>query len=127
MSEEKEKIQEKLKSLRDRIKECDDVFKEVIHVDEWDCDVEIRSFSGLMRSNLIDDATKPDGTLDNDTLNKGVIINCVYDPESGEKLFDQSDVGWLMKKSAGALEGIIGAAMRVNKLTKKSRMEAEKN
>jgi len=46
-----------------------------------------------------------------------MVILCSFDPESGEQIFSQDDRDLLLSKSAGPLELIALAAMRISGMT----------
>jgi len=116
-----------MEKLYDKIKNVDDIKKEVVHVSQWDCDVEVRTMSGLERAMLLGRCMDKDNNVIQDKFQSGVLIACLYDPETGEKLFSEADADWLIKKSSGAIEKLAGAAMRVSGLTREAMETAEKN
>ena len=115
------------KKLYDKIKNSDDIKKEIIHVPQWDCDVEARTMSGLERAMLLGACMDKDNNVIQDRFQSGLLIACLYDPETGEKLFAESDADWLMKKSSGAIEKLASTVMRLSGLTKEAMEDAEKN
>lgn len=114
--------------LKDRIKEFDDCKKETMTIPQWNDEViEIRSFMGWTRSRLLDKARQEDGELDNIKLNELLLVESCYDPETGEKLFDESDLDWLREKSGPAIDDIVSKIISINKLSQESIDEEAKN
>jgi len=113
--------------LYDKIKNSDDIRKEIVHVPQWDCDVEARTMSGLERAMLLGGCIGKDGNVIQSKFQSGLLIACLHDPETGEKLFSESDAEWLMGKSSGAIEKLASVAMRLSGLTKEAMEDAEKN
>ena len=103
-----------MSDLKERIKKVDDIRKEIVHVDEWDADVEVRGMSGESRAEYLNSGFDDDGKPIYNKAYIGVIIETCYDPETGEKLFESSDAGWLVKKSGAALDGLVIKAMRLS-------------
>ena len=106
-----------MSSLKERIKAADDIQSEVVHVPEWDLDVEVRGMDGRGRAEYMatayDDEGKP---IHGETL-VGIVVATCYDPESGERLFDASDKEWLAGKSGAALNQLGLVGMRLSGIT----------
>ena len=104
-------------SIRDQIINADDIEYEIIEVPVWGVSIEVRSMTGRARTRLIKTATDNDGQLDMETLYPDMVILCAFDPETGEQIFTQDDRDLLLSKSAGPLELIALAAMRISGMT----------
>ncbi len=104
-------------SIRDQIINADDIEHEIIEVPVWGVSIEVRSMTGRARTRLIKTATDNDGQLDMETLYPDMVILCAFDPETGEQIFTQDDRDLLLSKSAGPLELIALAAMRISGMT----------
>ena len=113
--------------LRDRIKEFDDIKKEIVHVDSWGEDVEVRGLMGCDRASLMNECLGEDGKLDNTKFYPGIVVSSCYDPETGEKLFQPGDEDWIMRKSAGAIDMLAAKGMKLSGLTKEAVKDAEGN
>lgn len=103
-----------MSSIRDRIIAANDTAKEMVEIPEWDVTVEVRSMSGAARSVLVQDAANNDGRLNFSRVLPEIIIGCVFDPTTGEKVFDAADAEILMEKSGAVLDRIIAVAMRLS-------------
>lgn len=104
-------------SLRDRILAADDIGKELFNVPLWDVEVEIRTMTASERSKMLNSAMDKDGNLDLEQLYPRILIATVFDPKSGEKVFDADDVAALQNKSASAVESVAQKAMTLSGLT----------
>lgn len=104
-----------MSELRERILAAKDIASERIHVEAWDVDVEVRGMSARARAALVQKA------MDGSTLNLMaayplMVIECTYDPETGERLFGDEDAEALAGKSGAALEQIATVAARLSGL-----------
>ena len=113
--------------LKEKIKNCEDVKSETFHVVEWGEDVLLKSFTAWVRTVILDKSRMPNDELDNVKLNELLVINSVYDPETGEKLFTEDDLPWIRNKSGQALDSIVGRLMQINKLASGDVEEEAKN
>lgn len=101
-------------SLRDRIIAINDLQTEVVTIEQWNLDVEVRGMSGAARAAIIQDAADNNGAVNFQKMLPELVIQCVYDPETGEQVFTDSDRDLIMTKSGAALEKISAAAMRLS-------------
>ena len=69
-------------SIRDKIRKAQDRISEIVEVPEWGVTVEVRSMTGTQRSQIVTALTSDD---DNkmEALWGGMLVSCVYDPETG--------------------------------------------
>ena len=104
-------------SIREQIINADDIEHEIIDIPVWGVKIEVRSMTGRARTRLIKTATDNDGQLDMETLYPDMVILCAFDPETGEQIFTQDDRDLLLSKSAGPLEQVALAAMRISGMT----------
>jgi hypothetical protein len=101
-------------NLRDKIRSAQDRNSESVEIPEWDVTVEVRSMTGRQRSRIMS-ALDSEGA---DRLNAfwgDVIVSCVHDPETGEPVFGDEDVEWLVgEKSSNVLDTLSGACLRIS-------------
>ena len=102
--------------IRSRILEADDTERELLEIPEWGVTVEVRSLSARDRAAFNRRVFK-DGEGDLEKWYTDMAIASVYDPDTGDRVFDQADRDTLAGKSVKALERIIAAANRVSALT----------
>ena len=115
------------KSLKDRIKILDDIEKVIIDVLGWKgIKVQVQSMTGAARARILNDSII-DGQVDNKKLYPSVIIECCFDPKTGEKLFDESDISWLMEKNAKAIEFLAQKGISISGLIPSFETDTEKN
>lgn len=114
-------------SIREKIKNANDIEKEVITIDVWDCDIEVRTMTAKQRANILNKVMTEDGKIEHDNFHAMMIIYSCYDPETGEKVFDDKDKDWLLEKSAGPIELLVSKIMKHSGLSKDALVEAEKN
>ena len=86
-------------SLRDRIIAVDDTQRELVNIDEWGVEVEIRGMSGAARASISQDAADNNGAIDFRKMMPEIVVQCVFDPKTGEQVFDPSDKDVVMGKS----------------------------
>lgn len=104
-----------MSELRERILAATDVASERLMVEEWGVEVEVRGMTGRARAALMQDA------LQGDTLNLAkayplLVIECTYDPATGQRIFEPGDFEAVADKSGAALEKIAVAAARLSGL-----------
>ena len=105
-------------SLRERIRDTQDWRSQVEDVPEWDTKVEVRSLSLGDVTRLLA-SEKPDITAD-------LVVAGCYDPESGERVFDEGDEEWLLAKDGAALRRLSGVVVTLSALGRKAVDEAGK-
>ena len=113
-------------SLRDRIIATQDTQSEIVHVQEWGVDIEIRGMSGAARAQMTQSAADNDGGINYIKMMPNVVIGCVFDPETGERVFNDNDHEIVMEKSGSALDDIVKVAMRLSGFGEKAVDEAGK-
>ena len=78
-------------SLRDRIIAVDDLQREIVKIEQWGFDVEIRGMSGAARAAIVQDAADNNGNINFAKMMPEVVIGCVFDPLTGEQVFGSED------------------------------------
>lgn len=105
-------------SLRDRILAGgNNLPTERVTVDQWGCDVEVRGMTGRQRADFVGrffDGEKP--KMDYAELYPTLVIGHTFDPETGERVFADSDAEALLEQPAQVLETIGQAALRLSGL-----------
>lgn len=113
--------------LRDKILSTDDSYYEDHYVDRWDVTVRVSTITGKQRSILYQKAQDKKGELDWPTFQGLLLAQCLREPETNERVFEDGDADKLMDKNSVAIGPLINVAMRVNGLTKEDFGDAEKN
>lgn len=107
-------------SLRDRILQADDIGREIITVQQWGVDLEVRTLSAMQRSRMLQTCTLPDGTVDLDRLYPMLIIGTVFEPGTNDRVFSETDLALLQEKSAAAIEFVAQKAMQMSGMVAKA-------
>ena len=103
--------------LKSRIFEIDDIQSEVVPIEEWeDIPLEIRGMNGKERAGFLKRTTADGGEVSFEKFYPELLIATVYDPETGEKVFEPADRDHLNQKSGAALERIATVAQRLSGL-----------
>lgn len=99
--------------LRKTILEIDDLEKEIVSVPEWGgLKVEIRSITSKTRSRILQSASRG-GELNLERWFPELVVATAHDPETGEKLFEPSDVEALNEKNGNAISRLAEVAQRL--------------
>lgn len=79
---------------------------------------EVRQPSLKQRNDLLSRCRDARGDVDPTSLMVNIVIMCTYDPESGEKVFDDTDYEAMVESPPGTYVDVIGAkALEVAGLT----------
>lgn len=105
-------------SIREQILNAVDVQSEIVHIPEWDVDVEVRGIAAAERIAMYDRIANEQQAgnviAPVAVMWPTLVIGCTYDPETGEQLFEASDWAALAQKSGSAIDRIASAAMRLS-------------
>lgn len=115
-------------SIRDQIMKAKDITSEMLEIKEWGVTVEVRTMTARERARVMENSVDPNtGKASISTMYPEIAISCVYDPESGEKVFDNKDKELLLDKSGAVLEKIAQVAMKLSGMTEESQGELGKD
>ena len=122
-----------MSSIREAIQAADDGSADLYEVPEWDVVVEIRSMTARSRAHFVAEMASEDGTVggvnDPDRIVGmwwHVIGQTCYDPDTGERAFDDGDDSWLFEKNARVVNDLANACMAASGLTEEAAGEAGK-
>lgn len=110
-------------SLRNKILGARDLKAETIEIPEWGVEVEARGMSGKARAKFIDIAFQNGLAGEQDQTKMGpamlplfpdLVLDGVYDPASGERVFQPGDLEALLAKNGEVIQRI---AMKVIELS----------
>jgi hypothetical protein len=105
-------------SLRDQIFKAKDISSELMEIKEWGVTVEIRTMTARERATLMENALDPDtGQAVMSKIYPEVAIATVYDPETGQPVFEKGDIDALLGKSGTVIERIAQKALQVSGLS----------
>lgn len=114
-------------SLRERILAAQDQKSELVEVPEWGVTVEVRSLSGKQRAHVLQTAVDRKGNTDLEKLYPALLVETVFDPEDGERVFRAEDRDAINARNSGALERVAQVAMRLSGIDAGAQERAEKN
>lgn len=106
-------------SIRDKILSVqDDTPSEVVSISEWGVDVLVKGFTLGAKDDFLASILDPQTRQTNiKAFNVGVIVGTCYDPETGERLFTESDIPALKEKSAAIIQRLVDVGTRLSGLT----------
>ena len=123
-----------MSSIREAIQAAEDGSADLYDVPEWDVVVEIRSMTARSRAHFVAEMASEDGTVggvnDPDRIVGmwwHVIGQTCFDPDSGERAFDEGDDSWLFDKNARVVNDLANACMAASGLTEEAAGEAGKD
>ena len=100
-------------TIREKIRKAQDRTSQIVEVSEWGVIVEVRSMTGSQRSAIVTALTSDE---DNkmEALWGGMLVSCVYDPETGDPVFKEDDAEWLLnEKSSTVLDRLSNVCLQV--------------
>ena len=123
-----------MSSIREQVQAADDSSADLYEVAEWGVVVEIRSMTARSRARFVADMASEDGTVGN--VNDPdriigmwwhVIGQTCFDPDTGERAFDDGDDEWLFDKNARVVNDLANACMAASGLTEEAAGDAGKD
>ena len=115
-------------SIRDQIMKAKDISGKKLEIEEWGVTVEVRTMTARERAEVVENAIDPvTGKTSIGIMYPQIAISCVYDPETGEKIFTPQDKELLLDKSGAVLEKIAQLAMELSGMTEASGAELGKD
>jgi len=120
-------------SIKQKIRAANDLAREILVVPEWDdVSIEVRSMSARQRAQFaaqIESAQREDGVVQRiESLWRVVLLTCCFDPDSGEHVFEDDDIEWLMEEKSGVvIDRVANACLEVSGLREKAVDEAGKS
>lgn len=112
------------RSLRDRFAALAPYRKETVPV-EGVGDVEVRSLTLGDRNRALTSISDEDGNADKELIIAALIIASSFDPETGEKVFHDSDIEFIQGQDAGRMDELGKSAMKLNKMIPGTDQEIE--
>ena len=96
---------------KDAILAADDLPRETVNVPEWGGEVLVRTMSGTDRDAFEASLLEKDGRMENVRARLVALTLC---DSQGDRLFDDSEIAALGRKSACALDRVFSVAQRLN-------------
>ena len=123
-----------MSSIREAIQAADDGTADHHEIPEWGVVVELRSMTARSRAQFVAEMASEDGTVasvnDPDRIIGmwwHVISQTCYDPDLGERAFEDDDQQWLFDKNARVVNDLANACMAASGLTEEAAGEAGKD
>ena len=122
-----------MSKLGEKIQAADDSSTEEYEIPEWDVTVEIRSITARARARFVAEIANPDGSTNVNDPHRiegmwwHVIGQTCFDPDSGERAFEEGDDSWLFDKNARVVNDLANACMAASGLTEEAAGEAGKD
>lgn len=122
--------------LRATILAAKDIKSELVTVPEWGgVTIEVRGLTAAQQVECSNRSTVikkgPDGddvtSQDSASLTQFMVLESVFDPETGERVLENTDADALWQKSAIVLNRLAAIVMRLNGMTKQEDAAMEKN
>lgn len=112
----------KADEIRAKILSCEDIKTEIIFIEAWGVDVEVRGFTAKKRAEIYRKArtiipgTKGRQIVDVDLakLYPEIVVESTYVPGTGELVFKSGDIGELNSKAAGPIAQIADLAVELS-------------
>ena len=113
--------------LADKIRQADDKIENTFNVEEWGVKIGVRSMTARQRSDMQERWAEA-GEQSASTLYENIILHCVFDPDTGDSVFTESDLEWLLEeKSAQVVDKIAQECLKVSGLVSDSVDEVGKD
>lgn len=117
-------------SLREKIRTANDIERELVDVPEWDVQIEVRSMTVRQRAAFVSASQdQSEGAADRiEKVYGQILVACCLDPDSGENVFTDDDLTWLMtEKSGSVIDNLVARCLEASGLKEKAVDEAGKS
>lgn len=111
-------------NIRDKIIAAKDIGTDIVHVPEWDVDVQVRGLTLGERNDALSASREEDGTLNLSRYYALIIIGTVDDPETGEPVFGPDDVPLILSKSSSPADMLAKKSLSLSGLSEKGDVPA---
>lgn len=124
-----------MSNLRERILRKNDRRSGTMEIPEWGVNIEVRGMSAKMRNRYIETVIGAGLDQEQDANKVGAVmlpllpefvLEGVYDPETGEKVFQPGDLDALLDKDGAVIERIAQKVIELSALGEKAVDEAGK-
>lgn len=106
-------------SIRDKIFAIqDDTPSELVKLPEWGVEILVRGFTLGAKDDFLASILDPKTRQTNlRAFNSGIIVGTCYDPETGDRLFTETDIPQLKERSAALIQRLVDVGTRLSGLT----------
>ena len=104
-------------SIRDKIKQSQDQHGESLQIPEWDVTVEVRSMSARQRAQMQNYVVEDEQSAGErqEALWGFLLTSCIDDPETGDPVFTDADMHWLLEhKSFAVIDRLTSRCLSVS-------------
>lgn len=119
------------RDLRSFIAEFNDIQKEVLTIREWgDIQLEVRGMTGAERAHYVNVLNELQESDDGDSMERiypALIIQTVFDPVSGNRVFGDGDEDMLNSKAGKVLERLAQSAIKLSGMGQNDEDQAGKD
>ena len=117
-----------MSKLANKIRQADDREVLIIDVEAWDVKMGVRSMTALQRSQMQEEWSDETGNNTATKLYSMVLLHCCFDPDTGEQVFAEEDLEWLLaEKSAQTVDEVAQACLKISGLAADSVDEVGKD
>lgn len=110
-----------MSDLRKKILDYDDRARQIVDIPEWgDVKIEVRGLTAGERVRLVRHLQDDEGNIDGGAMANWLIVLCSYDPETGERIFEDDDRGAIAEKAPKPHERLMNVALNLSGLAKES-------
>ena len=114
-------------NLREKILNAEDIQEQIVDVPEWGVKILVRGLDGEQRARVMQNGTDSRGNVNFTKIYPDILIATCYDPETKERVFEETDRDLIMKKSSAAIDKVVNVAMSISGLSKQAEEVIEKN
>lgn len=114
-------------SLREKILSLDDLHKQTVKIPEWGVTLEVRTIDAGQRARLLMDVMDEKGRPDLEKMQPAMVIAACFDPETGERVFEEADSEVLNHKNGAVIDRLVQVAMKLSGMHEGAEKAAEKN
>jgi len=104
--------------IRDKIAAAKDIESEVVKIDEWDVEIEVRAMNVDDYSKLLSDASNDEGKVDTEKYTPAMVIACCYEVvdegEDAVKIFTSNDMAMIRGKSSKPIQKLMKVINKLN-------------
>lgn len=116
-------------SIINKIKQARDTESESYEIPEWDVTVEIRSMSARQRASMNNVIEEDVSASQRQELMWGYLLcSCVFDPSSGDPVFTEEDMDWVLTdKSFAVIDKLTAKCLEVSSVNREAVDDAGKS
>lgn len=117
-------------SIREKIRNASDIEKQLVDVPEWGVTIECRSMTVRQRAAFVsaNQNSSDDSGEKIEAVYGQILLTCCFDPETGDSVFADEDLSWLMtEKSGSVIDSLVTRCLEASGLKEKAVDESGKS